>query len=787
MSEKSCFHCGDSIIGKPIIAKTHEFCCDGCKNVYLLLEGSDLGAFYQLEKQPGQKPSNARTDKYAFLDIPEIKSRYIQFEQGSTVRLTLTLPAIHCTSCIYLLENAHKIQPGIKNCQVHFAKKEATLLVNTDEIKLSELALFLDRIGYPPNFERKREGKQVIDKKFLLKLGIAGFSFGSIMLWSAPEYLGIENDNPTFRNFQAYLIFIASLPVLLYSASEYFISAYKAIRNKYLNLDVPITIGILALYLQSSYTIFSQQGPGYMDSFAGFIFFLLIGKWFQGLSYRSLSFDRDYTAYFPVASTRIKDNKEEIVPIEKLEEGDHISIRNEEIIPCDAILLDETCQIDYSFVTGESEPVRIQKGNKVYAGGKLIGNRVKLQVQAATNRSHLTALWNETLNKKEENNLIRYQDRIAHYFLIGLLIVAGGAAIGWFFVDSARIVEVVVAVLIVACPCALALSAPFTLGNIMRVFGKSGFYLKNTSVIEAMGTITDIVFDKTGTLTDPHRYVIEEYQELCETDMQVVLSEMTKASTHPLSMALNRQYRLSETIELEHFEEIKGEGIEAKFQGNTYRLGNQKFCNQTQLDQRFTVVFSKNGQLIQAFSFLSHFRSNVNQLVKNLGGYQLHVLSGDSDRERIRLEEMGFKTENIHFHQKPKDKYDYIAKLNSEGKKVMMIGDGLNDTGAIGIAQVGIAISEDMFRFTPSSDAILDAEQLKFLPNYLKAVGYSKKVLYSCLAFSLSYNTVGLSIAISGALTPFVAAILMPLSSISVVLLSTLMVQIRYRKGIAKS
>jgi P-type Cu+ transporter len=784
MSALTCYHCGDAVIGKPIIAKNHDFCCDGCKNVYLLLEGNDLGTFYQLEKQPGQKPSTARNDKYAFLDIQEIKQRYIQFEQDTTIRLTLTLPSIHCTSCIYLLENAHKLHEGIKNCQVHFAKKEATVMINTSEIKLSELALLLDRIGYPPNFEKKRETRQLLDKKFLLKLGIAGFSFGSIMLWSAPEYLGIENENPTFRNFQAYLIFVASLPVLIYSANEYFISAFKAIRHKYLNLDVPITIGILALYLQSSYTIFTHQGPGYMDSFAGFIFFLLIGKWFQGMSYRSLSFDRDYTAYFPVASTRIVNNLEEIVPIEKLVEGDVISVRNEEIIPCDAVLMDESCEIDYSFVTGESEPVKMMQGSKVYAGGKLHGNRVKLKVQSSTNRSHLTALWNETLDKKETNTLIRYQDKIAHYFLIGLLLVAGGAAIGWAFVDPSKIVSVVVAVLIVACPCALALSAPFTLGNIMRVFGKNAFFLKNTSVIEAMGTITDIVFDKTGTLTDPHRYAIEERNDLCDKADQIVLSEMTKGSTHPLSMALNRQYRLDETLQLSDFEEIKGEGIRATFQGKEYRLGNRVFCGQTNLEERFSVVFTKDGDLVQAFSFLAHFRPHLNKLVQSLQDYQLHVLSGDSDREHIRLEEMGFLPEHIHFHQKPKDKFDYIQKLNASGKKVMMIGDGLNDTGAIGAAQVGIAISEDMFRFTPSSDAILDAEQLTLLPKFLKAVGFSKKVLYACLGFSLTYNTVGLSIAISGALTPFIAAILMPLSSISVVLLSTLLVQMRYSKGV---
>lgn len=782
MSEP-CFHCGDEIVGKAILFDLHEFCCVGCKNVYSLLSNNNLGDYYKYEKNPGLKPISTRTDKYNFLDIDEIKSRFVQFENEDMVRVSLSLPTIHCTSCIYLLENAHKINEGIINCQVHFAKKEAILVYNPSLLKLSDIALFLDRIGYPPNFEKKKESKNLIDKKFLLKIGIAGFAFGSIMLWSAPEYMGIAKDNKQFRDFTAYLVFTVSLPVLLFSANDYFVSAYKALRNKYLNLDVPISIGIMALYMQSSYAIFKQEGPGYMDSFAGFIFFLLIGKWFQSLSYKSLSFDRDYTAYFPVATTRIVNGKEEIVPIEKLDAGEEISVRNEEIVPCDAELLDDATAVDYSFVTGESTPVTITKGMMIYAGGKLVGNRVRLKVKAATNRSHLTQLWNETIDKHRENNLIRYQDKIAQYFLIIQFIIAASAAVFWFVVDPNLVTKVVVSILIVACPCALALSAPFTLGNIMRVFGKTGFFLKNTSVVEAMGSITDIVFDKTGTLTDPNEYQINKRLAELSEKQRAVLYEMTKSSTHPLSIALHKQLPFLYAVQLEHFKEIKGEGIEASFEGVSYRLGNPSFCGALKKDDATEVYFSANQEIIQEFEFNGKFRTHLKETLDTLKGFQLHVLSGDSDKDLGKLLELGFQKENIHFHQKPKDKFDFIEKLTESGKKVMMIGDGLNDTGAIGKAQVGIAISEDMFRFTPSSDAILDAHQISSLPAYLKAVNYSKVVLRACLGFSLFYNSIGLSFAISGTLTPFVAAILMPVSSVSVVLLSTLLVQLKYRKG----
>ena len=782
MSAENCYHCGDTIVGKPILQDEHEFCCVGCKNVYSLLSTNNLNDYYTYEQNPGLKPTSFRSDKYNFLDIPEIRKRYIQFENEKMVRISLSLPSIHCSSCIYLLENAHKINPGFINIQVHFAKKEAVIVFDPTQLKFSELAVFLDHIGYPPNFEQKKEKEETIDKKFLLKIGIAGFAFGSIMLWSAPEYLGIENDNVTFRNFTAYLTFIVSLPVLLFSANDYFKSAYKALRSKYLNLDVPISIGIVALYLQSSFAIFTEQGPGYMDSFAGFIFFLLIGKWFQSLSYRSLSFDRDYTAYFPVATIRLKNDIEEIIAIEKLEVNDEILVRNEEIIPCDALLLSDKCSIDYSFVTGESTPVELTKGMEIYAGGKLIGSRIRLRVKATTNRSHLTQLWNETLNKQKENKLIRYQDKIANYFLIIQFIITTIAAGYWFFVDAALITKVVVSILIVACPCALALSAPFTLGNIMRVFGKTGFFLKNTTVVEALGDITDIVFDKTGTLTDPNQYAINEHLPSIENEDSAVLFEMTKNSTHPLSIALHKSMGFQTAIQLTDFQEIKGEGIEATFQNQTYRLGNAKFTNQQNEGANSVVYLTKNGSLLQQFEFTAKFREQLPALLQKLDNYSIHVLSGDTENDKERLIAFGFKAENLFFHQKPQDKFDFIEKLNNQGKKVLMIGDGLNDTGAIGIAQVGIAISEDMFRFTPSSDAILDAKQLSKLPEYLKAVAYSKFILKFCLAFSIFYNIIGLSFAISGTLTPFVAAILMPTSSISVVLLSTFLIQLRYRR-----
>jgi Cu+-exporting ATPase len=790
MMEKNCYHCGDEVIGKGIVFDQKSFCCNGCKSVYQLLKDTNLGNFYTMESNAGAKPSLSNQHKYAFLEVETIREKFIDFQDDKSARATLFLPQIHCSSCIYLLENLTKIEPAILSCQVNFAKREAAIIFDPKKITLAELALLLDRIGYAPNFGNRSATEKKIDTQFLYKLGIAGFAFGSIMLWSFPEYLGVKTDDPAIRNFTSYLSFAISIPVLFYSASEYFISAFKALRYKSLNLDVPITIGIIALYLQSAYSILIGDGPGYMDSFAGFIFFLLIGKWFQNKTYKTLSFERDYTSYFPVAVTRLvpfeTGEKEEIIEIEALKEQDKIVIRNEEIIPCDSTLLSDTAKIDYSFVTGESNPIHKQKGDFIYAGGKLLGQRIALKVEKESNRSHLTQIWNDIKTTKKKASGFLYQNKLSVYFLTIILIIASISAIAWTFIDVSRVTQIIVAILIVACPCALALSAPFTFGNVMRLLGRKGLYLKNTAVIEQLNSVTDIVFDKTGTLTTGVTHHVEYSGDALSLEQTEALYCLANSSTHPLSRAIV-QYLRSKKIDanfpIDAFTELSGKGISGNINSFAIRIGNAEITHQKERDatETSTFIFIQNGEEITKgkFVFTSELRDGIAVLLRNLSKYNLHVLSGDRDKDRVLLEQIFPKNSTLLFEQTPKDKLNYIDGLKQAGKHVLMVGDGLNDAGALGIADVGIAVSEDVFRFTPSSDAIIEATKLWQLDKLLLLSNFSKTVLKVCLAFSVAYNIIGLSFAISGNLTPLIAAILMPISSITVVFISTFLVYLK--------
>lgn len=780
----SCYHCGGDLT-RNLVQDDRHFCCNGCVTVYKLLLSNNLGNFYELERSAGKKPKELPDHKYLFLDQDEIRRKYISYEDGKTARVKLYLPDIHCSSCIYLLENIHRLNPAIQHVTVNFTRKEAQFSFNPAQLSLSGLAFLLDTIGYEPNFGNRKEENRKVRKVFLYKLGVAGFAFGSIMLWSFPEYLGLERDNPGFRNFTSYLSLAVSVPVLLYSAQDYFRSAFSSLKLKKLNLDVPITIGIIALYLQSLWSILTMQGPGYMDSFAGFIFFLLIGKWFQGVSYQSLSFERDYTSYFPVAVTRTEGGQEQIVEIEKLRENDRILIHNSEIIPCDSVLLSEQAEIDFSFVTGESGLVPKKKGDFIYAGGKLIGRQVELEVRHVTSRSHLTSLWNELKSEKEGVPSASFQDRVSVYFLAIVLTIAGAAALAWYFIDPSQMTRIAVSVLIVTCPCALALSSPFTLGNIMRLLGRRGLYLKNTQVIERLNQTTDIVFDKTGTLTAAGQEIHVAPESTDFSKYVPALLAAVSSSLHPVSKGIKRylleNFRQSSAT-LKSYFETPGAGVEALVEMESgeevhVKIGSAVFAGAEQgANYEVNAYISFNGKFAARAYFTSLFRPGIEDLLKALPAYRLHVLTGDHLKDKKRLEELFPKGSSFFFEQSPADKLNYIRFLQSSGKKVLMIGDGLNDAGALKVADTGIAVSEDSFHFTPSSDAIIAAGNLVDLPYLLKTSRLSQGVLWTCLAFSVAYNLLGLSFAVSGQLSPLVAAILMPISSVTVVFISTFLV-----------
>ncbi len=780
----NCFHCGN-VCEEEIQYDEKLFCCEGCRTVYEILKEGNLENYYQIENErTGLTAQSHLVGKYDYLELPECREQLIIFQEKNTIKIKLFLPQIHCSSCLWLLERLHKLRKGIVNSQVFFAKKEAEITFNENEIKLKEVAELLATIGYPPSISLKDTEKKKIDtsnRNLLYKIGIAGFCFGNVMLLSFPEYLGINENDKNFQTVFNYLNLALSIPVLFYGANDYIISAFKSLRIKKVNIDVPITIGIFALYLRSLYEVIFQVGAGYFDSFIGLIFFLLLGKWFQQRTYQALDFERDYKSYFPIAVTKINETQEEIIPLKQVQVGDIIRIRNQELIPADAELVEGNGSIDYSFVTGETLPVSKYVGNKIFAGGRQNGETIDIKISKKIENSYLTQLWNNPIfdkNKKADT----LTDHISKKFTLFLLLIAVVSLVSWLFIEPSKAPFVFVSILIVACPCAIALSVPFTYGNGMRILGRNDLYLKSIHVMEPLCKASDIVFDKTGTITENNLSSIRWEGRLSDTLMEEI-HHLVKNSSHPLSRKIHAFINSSSLLEIESYNELAGKGIIGKVNGKEYKIGNKDWLNITEIkDPKTRVCVVVDNEFIGSFVIENTYRKGIENLFNKLSkNHKLHILSGDNESEYEKLKEILPENTEIHFHQKPEDKLHYIENLQKQGKKVMMLGDGLNDAGALQQADLGVSVVDDLYSFTPSSDIIINGKKLAQFDKYIQFAKFNMTTVKLSYMLSFLYNSVGLSFAISGKLEPIVAAILMPLSSITVVLFVSLLTNLKGR------
>ena len=778
-TQVKCFHCGQDC------DETHwldekVFCCYGCKTVFEILNANDLCEYYNLDSHPGVSLRETDDHNFAYLDEESIRKKLITFDSEEFAKITFTVPAIHCVSCIWLLENLQKLDRGVLRSEVNFARKSVTIEFTPDRIKLSKLAGLLSSLGYTPQITLDAGEKinRALANPLVFKLTVAGFCFGNVMLFSFPEYLGLDQTDPFLIRIFSFLNLALALPVFLYSGFDYLRSAAKSFKQRQINIDVPIAAGLIALFCRSAFDIITNTGPGYFDSFTGLVFFLLIGRWFQSKTYESLAFDRDFKSYFPLAVQRMEKDEWKSVIIYNLAAGDLIQIRNMEIVPADSTLVDDHAFIDYSFVTGESRPVKAKQGDKVYAGGRLIGQPIKLVIEKSTSQSHLTSLWNNPVfGKVNESKYKKIIDQSARVFTWVVLGIAAITAVYWQFTNSSQMLLVLTSVLMVACPCALALAAPFTYGNMMRVFGRHQFYLKNADVIERVAAVDAIVFDKTGTVTHGDKPDIQFIGRLSNEELGAI-KLLTSSSTHPLSIMIAQSINKTSKEMIVDFKEIPNKGIQGVVSHQFIKIGSPEFVDALHLsDPQGSIVFvSINGEVMGYFHIRTSIRKNIKGMIDRLGKKCDALLSGDNETDATAMKSLFTNHTLLFFNQSPHDKLDYVHNLQQNGRTVLMVGDGLNDSGALKQSDVGIAVTDNAGVFTPACDGILNGDKLNSLDKFISLAKSSTIILKSAFVISFLYNAVALGFAVTGNLTPLTAAILMPLSSISVVSFSAIAV-----------
>ncbi len=802
----TCYHCGDACLEDALRFDHKDFCCPGCKAVYGLLQESGLCDYYALTERPGVKEEqDATTVRAELFDLPEVRDKLVEYSEDGITRVTLHVPQMHCSSCIWLLENLQRIEPAIVRSRVRFTSKDLSITFREEHFSLRQLVELLRRIGYAPLLSggAHSEGKRGagVPRMLYIKLGVAGFAFGNIMLFSFPDYLGADTSDPQLMKGFQFLNFMFSLPVIFFSSTGFFTSAWTGLRNRMVNIDVPIALGIIALFARSVWDVTTGHGPGYFDSLGGLIFFLLLGRWYQAYTYQAMSFDRSLNDFLPLVVLRKRGSKEEPVSVGDLQQGDHIIVRDQELVPVDGLLHMGTGNIDNSFITGEPLPVRRNVGDTIRAGGRQRGAAIELEVLRPFEQSHLKRLWEEHSGSSTAQRpaMPKMIDQVAQRFTVAVILISVAAGSYWAGRDMDMVWPVVTAVLIVACPCALALSMPFAYGHTMRLLGKAGLFLRDSAVVERMAHIDAVVFDKTGTLTAREAYELHFEGSPLRPDEMRRVHALARNSMHPLSAVLAGRLRPRKNADpasapSTHWVDVQdlmiptaievhetpGRGIEGMVEGLGVRIGSAAFTDGTEALREAGeahVHIAIGGMHRGYYVMRKRARTGMADMVEGMRRFATPwLLTGDAtvDPEVQRA----FHSEEVRTGCTPPDKAGHVRHLQEQGHRVLMVGDGLNDAGALQQSDVGISVSETSAALTPASDAILDARHLQRLPSAVQLTRRARRIVIASLAISLTYNIAGVSFAVAGELTPLIAAILMPLSSVTVVGFVTLAVTI---------
>lgn len=780
----ACAHCGAA--GASITKNGQSFCCEGCAQVYSILRNQNLLGFYEIPDNEIHSLKNKPVADYSYCDSEYFRKLFVRSTGRGTYSIRMRLPDIHCAACVWLLEKLPEMLAPVRSARINYLRK--SLEVSFDEtLPVSRLVEFIARLGYPPDFAAESPSTRRLsayDKSLLRKMAVAAFGFGNAMLFSLPEYFATQLESGFSRTFML-LNAGLSLFVLFYSAGDFFKSAWRALRQRQVVIDLPISIGIAAMFARSIADILSGNSAGYFDTFTGLIFFLLIGRYVQSRSYAWLNFERDNLLFLPMA-VRVKSTAgETVTPVAQVKKGDVLRLLAGELSPMRCRVLSDEAVADYAFITGESVPVTLSRGDTFEPGGKVVGSSVLLEALEEVDQARLNRIWEgaETTTENEVHlSQGSFAERILPYFTGIVISIAVAALLFWLPSDAPRAWNAFSAVLVITCPCALAMAKPFSFFTTQSALARFGLFLKSAAVVERFFNLKTIVFDKTGTLTHPGKFDLEFKPKSLALDAQSTQALFTLAneSSHPLSQAIAGYLAQHSHLPLRNFVEKTGKGVCAEICGQRYLLGSRSWLSEhgIPISQSHDAGFSSEVHAACGNTYLGCFyirntlRENLVETIALLSRrYRVVLLSGDSERERRRFEKIIPEPNNLYFNATPEKKAQVIAALREQGS-VMMIGDGLNDAEALKAADLGVALTENHSNFSPASDAILSAASLHHLPKLIAQARQAKKTAIAAYAISFAYNILGISVAVAGNLTPLFCAILMPASSLSVIALA---------------
>lgn len=782
-SSENCFHCSLPTIN-PIyetsdLNKDRPFCCNGCKTVFHIIKEGDLEKYYQLKRDAeivDPSPVVSSKENYRHFDEENFKKEYVTRDpRDGSLEIKLYLEGVHCIACLWLIENTPQILDSIISAQLDFDNSLAIFKLKKDS-SLSELGVTLNKLGYIPhsikNDDELRAFKIKEERDYLIKMGIAMACMGNILLFSISIYAGLEG---TLKKQFEWLSFVIALPVLLYSALPFYKSALTSLRQKRFNIDLPISIALIAGGFGGLYTLISNTGEIFFDSLTSLVFLLLLSRYAllkikqKGVSSSSL----EYFSSFGTVTTINADDQDETILAKYLVPGKRIRLSPGDMIPADGKVIEGKGYINTSLLTGESNPIKTKVGSQVFSGTQVISGNYIVSADLVGEETRLGKILKEVHQKKGRlSPIANLSEKISRYFVGIVLIVS--AAILFYFYSIGNISEGsmrALTLLIITCPCALALATPLALTSAIQRLSAKGIIVKSEDTLEKLAKSQEIFLDKTGTLTKG-LFQVTEWSSNEENLYYDIIWSLEYKAQHPIAQALRNYIEAQNEIKevsIENWKEVPGEGVYGEISGDVYKI--KKFSSADALST--TIALYKNENPVVKIQLRDNLRPDsihsINR-IKQLG-LKPSLVSGDSKSNVLDVARLLEINEvNTYFRVTPKDKMELVKK----SPLAIMVGDGANDAMALKDAEIGIAVKGSIDISLQAADIYLSKLGVSPLADLIEISRDALKVIKRNMVFSLFYNLIGATLAIKGIINPLWAAVLMPISSLTV-LLSTYM------------
>jgi Cu2+-exporting ATPase len=807
---KRCYHCDEAVpVGERrtvrVDGKPEPVCCAGCEAVANLILDAGLQDFYRFRTRSSagvdkrEDTSHWRAyDEVAVLDT--YAPRTAEDRNSNYREVRLKLDDLRCAACGWLIEQTLGDTDGICDIQLNVVNGRVTLRWEDGKVRLSDLLAHLDRLGFHPHplqpgdMDNHAEREK---RRYLKRLAVAGLGMMQAMMYAIAMYIGaIEPGSPgsgigsgsgmapeTWHFLRGVSLLIAT-PVVFYSAAPFFRGAWRDLSHRRAGMDVPVSIAIGAAYAASTWHTLSGSGEVYFDSVSMFVFFLLIGRFLEfNARHQVAAAGSAMAASLPAtALVADADGSHRTVPLAQLRIDQQVIVTAGSVVPADGELLDNTATLDESLLTGEARPVEHIAGDTIPAGAVNHGNPFRLRITRTGNDTLLSGI-TRLLEKAQASRprLAQLADRVAQYFVAVVLLLASIMAIVWWQLDAARAFEITLAVLVVTCPCALALAVPVALTTATGAMARDGVLAVSSNAFETLHGITDVVFDKTGTLTEGRPRITRTVVtgSLPESRCKALARGLETAANHPLADAFTLVS--DDSVVFDNIEQVRGQGMRGSHAGHEFRIGTPAFALQDDTAPNAPagladnmegnwIVLADNDGALAWFAVDDRLRPEAQRLINTLDkrGVTLHLLSGDSESSVHAVAQV-LGIADARWRLQPEDKLAAIRQLQQQGRRVMMIGDGLNDAPVLGGADVSIAMGRGAALAHAGADFVLTGP-LTAIGKLLQHAGATRRIIRQNLAWAAGYNLLALPLAAAGLVAPWMAAIGMSASSLLVTL-----------------